>query len=1030
MTWTATLTPTASVEDATNVITLDNTGVADAAGNAGAGTTDSNNYAIDTNPPSVINVTSSTSNGIYKASDVITILITYSEPVTITGTPTLSLNSGGSASYASGTATATLTFNYTVGNGQSTTDLDYLSTTALILEGGTIADAAGNDGILTLPTVGGLNSIGGQKDIVIKSGQNITFNALPTKIYGDANFTPSATSSSGLTVTFTTSDSNVATIVGGQIHIVGAGTCTIFADQIGNSTYLAAAQESQALTVNKATLTVSADTQTKIYGEANPTLTFVYSGWQNGDDADDLTTKPTASTTVTVTSPAAVYSNAITVSGGVDENYDFTYVPANMEVTKAMLTVTADAKIKGYDSPIPPLTFKYSGWENGDDASVLATPPTMTTTVTVATPVGKYPNSIIGIGGSDVNYDFTFIAADFEVTKANQAITFAVLPSKTYGDPAFDLVANTNSGLKTSFTSSNPEVAMVSGNKLTIVGAGATTITAIQEGTNNFNAAPSVSHSFVVNRKVVVVENATAVSKEYDGTATAVVQGSSLSGIINADEVILENESGTFAQITAGINIAVSTAMTLSGEKAGNYELAQPSGLKADILKKEITVTAEPISKACSENDPVFTYRYAPELVGPDSFTGALSREVGTSVGAYAIVQGSLSLSGNYQLIYQGADFTITDSAPVWITAPMALNMTLEYADVAGLLAAQSLVPEAFDACENILPAPVKISGEFVKVADCNHVGNYVNTWTVTDHSGNVSNEYTQVITLVDRIIPKIQELPSIVLTVAPGVCETKINYPEIKVFDDCIGKLELKSGLGKDGLFPVGTTMETWEVTDQSGNTATAYFAVTVKSYNEAPKVDLIDDQSVAKYTKEVEVPLSGIDPTSGCTLQEIVSITAEADDKLLISEVLVDYSKGSTTGKLILKIADKAEGETMIRVTVKDNGGVENGGSDTRIMTFMVKIDRPTGLTDLSQNMAAEVYPNPSHGKVNVVVTGALTSTVRIVSVAGVEVYKNTRVTDSVLNVDLSKSLAGIYFVEISDGKQSIVKKLILRN
>ncbi|KOF01330.1 hypothetical protein OB69_18170, partial [Roseivirga seohaensis subsp. aquiponti] len=48
ITWTATFTPTAGVTDATNVITLDNTGVSDAAGNAGTGTTDSGNYAIDT----------------------------------------------------------------------------------------------------------------------------------------------------------------------------------------------------------------------------------------------------------------------------------------------------------------------------------------------------------------------------------------------------------------------------------------------------------------------------------------------------------------------------------------------------------------------------------------------------------------------------------------------------------------------------------------------------------------------------------------------------------------------------------------------------------------------------------------------------------------------------------------------------------------------------------------------------------------------------------------------------------------------
>jgi fibronectin-binding autotransporter adhesin len=51
VTWTATLTPTVSTTDSSNLITLDNTGLADAAGNIGTGTTDSNNYAIDTLRP-------------------------------------------------------------------------------------------------------------------------------------------------------------------------------------------------------------------------------------------------------------------------------------------------------------------------------------------------------------------------------------------------------------------------------------------------------------------------------------------------------------------------------------------------------------------------------------------------------------------------------------------------------------------------------------------------------------------------------------------------------------------------------------------------------------------------------------------------------------------------------------------------------------------------------------------------------------------------------------------------------------------
>ncbi|MFS2005400.1 Ig-like domain-containing protein [Duganella sp. CT11-25] len=53
ITWTATLTADASVTDSSNLVTLDNTGLANAAGNAGSGTTDSNNYAVDTVAPTV-----------------------------------------------------------------------------------------------------------------------------------------------------------------------------------------------------------------------------------------------------------------------------------------------------------------------------------------------------------------------------------------------------------------------------------------------------------------------------------------------------------------------------------------------------------------------------------------------------------------------------------------------------------------------------------------------------------------------------------------------------------------------------------------------------------------------------------------------------------------------------------------------------------------------------------------------------------------------------------------------------------------
>src|SRR5262249_25708157 len=89
----------------------------------------------------------------------------------VSGTPTLALNSGGSAPYASGTGTSTLPFTYLVGAGQNSADLDYTSTGALSLNGGSIADivanGAANNATLTLPSPGAAGSLGANKNIVI-----------------------------------------------------------------------------------------------------------------------------------------------------------------------------------------------------------------------------------------------------------------------------------------------------------------------------------------------------------------------------------------------------------------------------------------------------------------------------------------------------------------------------------------------------------------------------------------------------------------------------------------------------------------------------------------------------------------------------------------------------------------------------------------------------------------------------------------------------------------------------------------------
>ena len=90
------------------------------------------------------------------------------------------------------------------------------------------------------------------------------------------------------------------------------------------------------LNINKATLTATANKQSRTYGASDPALTIPYSGFVNSETTAVINTLPTASTTALVTSPVGSYS--ITVAGGVDNNYSFIYVSGTPTINKAPLT--------------------------------------------------------------------------------------------------------------------------------------------------------------------------------------------------------------------------------------------------------------------------------------------------------------------------------------------------------------------------------------------------------------------------------------------------------------------------------------------------------------------------------------------------------------------------------------------------------------------------------------------------------------------------------------------------------------------
>lgn len=128
-------------------------------------------HVIDGIRPTVTSVSASNSNGSYGEGNAIDITLTFSENIAFTGNPTLALNTtpARNATFVS-SAGAVATFRYTVLANDSSADLNYTTTSALALTGGTIRDVAGNDANLTLPATGGASSLGTQKNIVIVGG--------------------------------------------------------------------------------------------------------------------------------------------------------------------------------------------------------------------------------------------------------------------------------------------------------------------------------------------------------------------------------------------------------------------------------------------------------------------------------------------------------------------------------------------------------------------------------------------------------------------------------------------------------------------------------------------------------------------------------------------------------------------------------------------------------------------------------------------------------------------------------------------
>ena len=127
---------------------------------------------VETTNPTVTGVDTTETDGSFGEGETIDITITFDEAVTVTGTPQLTLETGGSdavVNYSSGSTTTVLTFVYTIADGEASSDLDYVGTSSLALNGATIKDAQNNAAVLTLASPAASGSLGANAALVVET---------------------------------------------------------------------------------------------------------------------------------------------------------------------------------------------------------------------------------------------------------------------------------------------------------------------------------------------------------------------------------------------------------------------------------------------------------------------------------------------------------------------------------------------------------------------------------------------------------------------------------------------------------------------------------------------------------------------------------------------------------------------------------------------------------------------------------------------------------------------------------------------
>jgi len=366
----------------------------------------------------------------------------------------------------------------------------------------------------------------------------------------------------------------------------------------------------------------------------------------------------------------------------------YSYTPTLTATPSAVGITYGDAvpNLAGYGYAI---TAGYLGSDSSSDS--LSGSLTGTTNYTQGSGVGSYRiNYSSGSLTSALGYGFTYANNVTAITVGQKALGItAADQTHNYGFGNLGTTGFTTSGLYGSdaisgVTLSTSDGTSTSGNfKATVGPATLTPSAAVFSSGSSGNYAITYNNAatgLTVNKATLTISGFAASNKTYDGTTNATIgSNGSLSGIVGSDSVTLNSgsASATFGSKNAGGETATAAGYSLTSGNgngdAGNYNLTQPTA-SATIAALGLTVTADAKSKTQGSIDPSLTYSYTGLVAGDANatFTGALARASGETLGDYVITQNTLAATGNYTIgLYNPALLSVVaaPASPTLISA-------------------------------------------------------------------------------------------------------------------------------------------------------------------------------------------------------------------------------------------------------------------------------------------------------------------------------------------------------------------------